>query len=203
MLKTIVTSVAMTVMHVPGLNSRIRDLGPGFVERVGRKVTMLQRGGKLFTLLLIKALCVFICVPVGTLCPLVAVRCFGNAPVRVSVARVTCTSNVLVKNLLLKLFKGCRGQVLLVATSVFVVKVDLAVSKLLPRDKFFVFMIYYTVVKLSIPFCDNIRATLFRRGVGPRCLKHMFSLAKDVVSLTVPVKLVLSKFFTSEVSMGR
>ncbi len=199
----VIASLTVAWVKIPGLTKPQQTEPLHFFKEMKEGFLALRSDKGLFALLWIGFLFTFIYMPINALFPLMSMEHFGGTAFHVSVIEIAFASGMLAGGLVLGALGALKNRYLMIAASIAVIGLGLAVSGLLPPAGFLVFVLLCLVMGFAAPFYAGVQTALVQEKIQPQYLGRVFSLLGSVQGLAMPLGLILSGMFADGIGVSR
>ncbi|MFA7113290.1 MAG: MFS transporter [Sphaerochaeta sp.] len=199
----VIASLTVAWVKIPGL-TKPRQTGPlHFFKEMKEGFLALRSNKGLFALLWIGFLFTFIYMPINALFPLMSMEHFEGTAFHVSVVEIAFALGMLAGGLALGALGALKNRYLMIAASIALIGLGLAVSGLLPPSGFLLFAASCLVMGFAAPFYAGVQTALVQEKIQPQYLGRVFSLLGSVQGLAMPLGLILSGMFADGIGVSR
>ena len=199
----VIASITVAWVKIPNLSKQQQTQPLHFFKEMKEGFLALRSDKGLFALLWIGFLFTFIYMPINALFPLMSMEHFGGTAFHVSVIEIAFASGMLAGGLVLGALGALKNRYLMIAASIAVIGLGLAVSGLLPPAGFLVFVLLCLVMGFAAPFYAGVQTALVQEKIQPQYLGRVFSLLGSVQGLAMPLGLILSGIFADGIGVSR
>lgn len=141
--------------------------------------------------------------PINALFPLMSMEHFEGTAFHVSVIEIAFALGMLAGGLALGALGTLKNRYLMIAASIALIGLGLAVSGLLPPSGFLLFAASCLVMGFAAPFYAGVQTALIQEKIQPQYLGRVFSLLGSVQGLAMPLGLILSGMFADGIGVSR
>lgn len=198
----LIASITVAIVHIPKLVDSGQTIKPDFKREIKEGIDVLRLNKGLFALTLLGTLYTFIYMPINALFPLISMEYFNGTPVHVSITEIAFASGMLVGGLILAKLGSFEKRISLITGSFFIMGISLTVSGMLPQNGFVIFVVFCTMMGLSVPFYSGVQTALFQDRIKPEYLGRVFSLTGSIMSFAMPIGLIFSGFFADRIGVN-
>ena len=199
----VIASLTVAWVKIPGLTKPQQTEPLHFFKEMKEGFLALRSNKGLFALLWIGFLFTFIYMPINALFPLMSMKHFEGTAFHVSVVEIAFALGMLAGGLALGALGALKNRYLMIAASIALIGLGLAVSGLLPPSGFLLFAASCLVMGFAAPFYAGVQTTLVQEKIQPQYLGRVFSLLGSVQGLAMPLGLILSGMFADGIGVSR
>lgn len=199
----VIASLTVAWVKIPGLTKPQQTEPLHFFKEMKEGFLALRSNKGLFALLWIGFLFTFIYMPINALFPLMSMEHFEGTAFHVSVVEIAFALGMLAGGLALGALGALKNRYLMIAASIALIGLGLAVSGLLPPSGFLLFAASCLVMGFAAPFYAGVQTALVQEKIQPQYLGRVFSLLGSVQGLAMPLGLILSGMFADGIGVSR
>lgn len=199
----VIASLTVAWVKIPGLTKPQQTEPLHFFKEMKEGFLALRSNKGLFALLWIGFLFTFIYMPINALFPLMCMKHFEGTAFHVSVVEIAFALGMLAGGLALGALGALKNRYLMIAASIALIGLGLAVSGLLPPSGFLLFAASCLVMGFAAPFYAGVQTALVQEKIQPQYLGRVFSLLGSVQGLAMPLGLILSGMFADGIGVSR
>lgn len=199
----VIASLTVAWVKIPGLTKPQQTEPLHFFKEMKEGFLALRSNKGLFALLWIGFLFTFIYMPINALFPLMSMKHFEGTAFHVSVVEIAFALGMLAGGLALGALGALKNRYLMIAASIALIGLGLAVSGLLPPSGFLLFAASCLVMGFAAPFYAGVQTALVQEKIQPQYLGRVFSLLGSVQGLAMPLGLILSGMFADGIGVSR
>ncbi len=199
----VIASLTVAWVKIPGLTKPQQTEPLHFFKEMKEGFLALRSNKGLFALLWIGFLFTFIYMPINALFPLMSMEHFEGTAFHVSVVEIAFALGMLAGGLALGALGALNNRYLMIAASIALIGLGLAVSGLLPPSGFLLFAASCLVMGFAAPFYAGVQTALVQEKIQPQYLGRVFSLLGSVQGLAMPLGLILSGMFADGIGVSR
>ena len=199
----VIASLTVAWVKIPGLTKPQQTEPLYFFKEMKEGFLALRSNKGLFALLWIGFLFTFIYMPINALFPLMSMEHFEGTAFHVSVVEIAFALGMLAGGLALGALGALKNRYLMIAASIALIGLGLAVSGLLPPSGFLLFAASCLVMGFAAPFYAGVQTALVQEKIQPQYLGRVFSLLGSVQGLAMPLGLILSGMFADGIGVSR
>ena len=199
----VIASLSVAWVKTPGLTKPQQTEPLHFFKEMKEGFLALRSNKGLFALLWIGFLFTFIYMPINALFPLMSMEHFEGTAFHVSVVEIAFALGMLAGGLALGALGALKNRYLMIAASIALIGLGLAVSGLLPPSGFLLFAASCLVMGFAAPFYAGVQTALVQEKIQPQYLGRVFSLLGSVQGLAMPLGLILSGMFADGIGVSR
>lgn len=199
----VIASLTVAWVKIPGLTKPQQTEPLHFFKEMKEGFLALRSNKGLFALLWIGFLFTFIYMPINALFPLMSMEHFEGTAFHVSVVEIAFALGMLAGGLALGALGALKNRYLMIAASIALIGLGLAVSGLLPPSGFLLFAASCLVIGFAAPFYAGVQTALVQEKIQPQYLGRVFSLLGSVQGLAMPLGLILSGMFADGIGVSR
>ena len=199
----VIASITVALVSIPNLTSGQEPTALHFLKEMKEGFFALRDNRGLFALLWIGTMFAFIYMPINALFPLMSMEHFGGTAVHVSIIEIAFASGMLAGGLVLGVLGTLSKRNILIASSIAVMGLSLAVSGLLPPTGFLIFIASCLIMGFAAPFYSGVQTALIQEKIQPQYLGRVFSLLGSIQGLAMPLGLILSGIFADGIGVSR
>lgn len=199
----VIASLTVAWVKIPGLTKPQQSEPLHFFKEMKEGFLALRSNKGLFALLWIGFLFTFIYMPINALFPLMSMEHFEGTAFHVSVVEIAFALGMLAGGLALGALGALKNRYLMIAASIALIGLGLAVSGLLPPSGFLLFAASCLVMGFAAPFYAGVQTALVQEKIQPQYLGRVFSLLGSVQGLAMPLGLILSGMFADGIGVSR
>ena len=199
----VIASLTVAWVKIPGLTKPQQTEPLHFFKEMKEGFLALRSNKGLFALLWIGFLFTFIYMPINALFPLMSMEHFKGTAFHVSVVEIAFALGMLAGGLALGALGALKNRYLMIAASIALIGLGLAVSGLLPPSGFLLFAASCLVMGFAAPFYAGVQTALVQEKIQPQYLGRVFSLLGSVQGLAMPLGLILSGMFADGIGVSR
>lgn len=196
----VVASISVGLIHIPDPKKSDSQEKTDYLKETVDGYRVLKENKGLFGMVWVGSIYMFFYMPISALFPLMSISYFGGTPVHSSIAEVAFAVGMLLGGLILSQWSGFKNRMTTIGISIFVMGFCMALSGILPRELFPMFVVFCTIMGLSAPFY-GLRNVLFQEQIAPEYLGRCFSLLWSTISLATPIGLFFSGIFAEKIGV--
>lgn len=198
----VVASISVALIHIPDPKKDKSSEKANYLQDTLDGYRALRENKGLFGMVWVGTIYMFFYMPISALFPLMSISYFGGTPVHSSITEVAFAVGMLLGGFALSHWKGFKNRMTTIGISIFVMGFCMALSGLLPRGFFPMFVVFCTIMGFSAPFY-GLGNVLFQEQIAPEYLGRCFSLLCSTISLAMPVGLFFSGIFAEKIGVEK
>lgn len=163
----------------------------------------LKQAKGLFVLVWIAGAFMLLYFPINALFPLMSLDYFGGTTFQASIAEIAFSVGMLAGGVILGKWGGIKNRGIAIPFSIALMGVPIALSGVLSKNGFGVFVFLCVIMGLSAPFYNGPVTALMQEKIAPEYLGRVFGFYGSVASLAMPIGLLISGAFADRIGVSR